>query len=140
MKKKNIHRKRNIAILKDGTKMHYYDYIKSSYWEDVKSRYRKSKLPQNCSRCGRNNRIVFHHVTYKRLGHEWLQDLLPVCWDCHNKIHDDFQVCHDKWNSNWEGVALTKSLRKQKRYQKPHLRNWKRNKKKASILRSKILI
>lgn len=98
MKKKNIHRNRNIAVLKDGTTMHYYDYIKSIHWENVKNRYRKSKLKQNCV-CGSFTRIVFHHLTYKRLGHERLWDIIPLCWDCHNKTHDNHQNSYNNWIS-----------------------------------------
>lgn len=109
--------------------MHYYDYIKSPYWEDVKNRYKKSKLPQNCTRCGLNNKIVYHHLTYKRLGHERLWDIIPVCWDCHGKIHEEFQLAYEVWCSKWKNIDCSKkSMRFKKQNEKPSIRKWRKNK------------
>lgn len=30
-----------------------------------------------------------HHLTYERLGCEWLTDLVALCKDCHEQEHDD---------------------------------------------------
>lgn len=96
---KNIHRRKNIAITRDGNQMHYYDYLKSHYWYDLKQRYKNSKLKQECWCCDSVLNIVYHHKTYKRLGHERLDDIIPVCRLCHQKIHDRFQRLHDAWKS-----------------------------------------
>ena len=75
------------AILYDGTVMPYAAYITSEHWGRVKARYRKSKFPQCCVVCDRPD-VDLHHRTYKRLGHEWLQDLQPLCRDHHKAVHD----------------------------------------------------
>jgi 5-methylcytosine-specific restriction endonuclease McrA len=31
--------------------------------------------------------VDLHHMTYKRLGNEWDEDLVPLCRDCHKSIH-----------------------------------------------------
>lgn len=36
-----------------------------------------------CEKCLRPNRLVIHHVTYKRLGRERMSDLQVVCFFCH---------------------------------------------------------
>lgn len=94
---KNIHRNKKWAITRDGIKMSYYDYLKSHYWTETKIRYRKSKLDQDCFCCGTNEKLEYHHRTYKRLGHENLHDLIPVCRSCHQKIHDRWQRQYNEW-------------------------------------------
>ena len=64
----------------------YSKYLQSEHWADLKRRYRASKLPQVCRVCG-CPRVQMHHVTYKRLGAEWLNDLVPLCGDHHWAVH-----------------------------------------------------
>ncbi len=66
----------------------YSRYIQSDKWQDVRSRYRHSKLQQTCYVCrGTEGPFDLHHKTYKRLGGERLNDLCRVCRPCHIKIH-----------------------------------------------------
>jgi hypothetical protein len=80
------------------SKSQYYDYIRSDLWKEKKKQYYSSKLyktlRQNnkgwvCYCCGVDNRpLDLHHRTYKRLGEENIAvDLVPVCRECHDKIH-----------------------------------------------------
>lgn len=69
----------------------YSQYLGSRHWQDVKRRWKDSKLYQgwvchsaNC-RCKRG--LSFHHRTYERLGREELSDIILVCENCHKKIH-----------------------------------------------------
>lgn len=67
----------------------YYNiYLKSWHWK-IK---RWMKLTQGrfynfgkvvCEKCGSQERIIVHHVTYERLWHERLSDLQRICWRCH---------------------------------------------------------
>ena len=79
-------------------KSQYYEYIKSDLWKEKRKQYYSSKLyktlRQNnkgwvCYCCGVDNKpLDLHHRTYKRLGEENIAvDLVPVCRECHNKIH-----------------------------------------------------
>lgn len=65
-------------------KIDYKDYLSSDKWKDVKRRY-KEKFSTNCFICDEpyKNNYAFHHVTYERLGNEDLEDIVPVCQDCH---------------------------------------------------------
>jgi 5-methylcytosine-specific restriction endonuclease McrA len=40
-----------------------------------------------CQRCQSKIAIQVHHLTYERLGHERLEDLISICLACHIKEH-----------------------------------------------------
>jgi hypothetical protein len=63
----------------------YQEYLASDHWRNLRKRYNDSDLPQRCV-CGRF-RDELHHCTYERLGEEFLTDLVPLCWRCHDKLH-----------------------------------------------------
>jgi hypothetical protein len=65
----------------------YRDYLRSEHWASLKEAYRKSTLPQECIGC-RSLRYQLHHRSYARIGREQLTDLLPLCGECHRKVHD----------------------------------------------------
>lgn len=81
------HQRYGWAVLPDGRKIPYEEYLTSREWAAVRKRYRASKLPQVCLGCD-DPRVEFHHRTYERLGNERLTDLAPVCSACHKAIHD----------------------------------------------------
>jgi hypothetical protein len=64
----------------------YDDYLRSDHWQEFRKRYRESHLPQSCLGC-RSARYELHHHTYERLGKEILMDVMPLCRDCHEKVH-----------------------------------------------------
>lgn len=68
------------------TKASYAAYLRSDHWQNVKTRYRTSKLPQSCVVCGAE-RVDLHHRTYERLGRERLTDLVPLCREHHGEAH-----------------------------------------------------
>lgn len=78
-------------------KINYYQYIKSEEWQQVRRKFYSSKMYKclcetgkwSCYCCGVSDKpLDLHHRTYKRLGKENISiDLVPVCRDCHNKIH-----------------------------------------------------
>lgn len=63
----------------------YRAYLNSPAWRDVRNRYRASDLPQVCM-CG-SDQYQLHHATYDRVGHEALDDLIPLCRACHAQAH-----------------------------------------------------
>lgn len=63
----------------------YAAYLKSPAWRDLKARYRASDRPQICM-CG-EVKVDLHHTTYERVGREELDDLVPLCRDCHTQAH-----------------------------------------------------
>lgn len=78
-------RERDIALRKLGF-VDYQDYLKSSWWLTTRNEYYKSCLLQNCMICG-NKDFLLHHVTYKDLGCEKIENFLPLCQDHHKKLH-----------------------------------------------------
>lgn len=66
----------------------YRQYLRSEHWADVRRRFWASNLPKTCGGCGAGRGLHLHHRTYKRIGAEWLTDLILVCADCHNAVHD----------------------------------------------------
>lgn len=63
----------------------YAAYLRSPAWRDVRDRYKTSDLPQVCM-CG-SEQWQLHHTTYERVGRELLDDLIPLCVDCHAAAH-----------------------------------------------------
>ncbi len=70
----------------------YRDYLKSDWWKKKIHRlYRKTKMPQQCAKCG-NPKYQLHHITYRRVGHERMEDFLALCGGCHNELHRQFKL------------------------------------------------
>lgn len=66
------------------------DYYESEAWRKTKDRYKKSGKPQTCLVC--NSRLYcLHHLSYKNLGHENLDDLMPLCINHHHELHEVLQ-------------------------------------------------
>ena len=70
-------------------KADYLEYINSSKWRKI----RRKRLEKDDFKCQNHFvRIVkknlhVHHLNYRRLGNERMQDLITLCEHCHNKIH-----------------------------------------------------
>lgn len=64
----------------------YADYMLSPDWARRKRRYYQ-RHRKRCRACRATERIHLHHKTYKRLGREWDRDLVPLCEDCHARVH-----------------------------------------------------
>jgi hypothetical protein len=65
----------------------YRDYLSSGHWQSIKEAYRRNRqLPQHCIGC-KNLRFELHHRSYVRIGHELVGDLIPLCRECHEKVH-----------------------------------------------------
>jgi 5-methylcytosine-specific restriction endonuclease McrA len=66
----------------------YAGYIRSEAWQQVRRRFWASRLPKECYCCGRaDGPKDLHHRTYKNLGRENLRDLVPLCRNCHDLVH-----------------------------------------------------
>lgn len=67
----------------------YREYIKSEEWKKLKHGYFKRHL-KRCAACRGDHRVGLHHITYKNLGNERDEDLVPLCWDCHTDYHERY--------------------------------------------------
>lgn len=74
----------------------YEQYINSDEWAKKRSQYWK-KYGRSCKveGCEETKNLHVHHITYKRLGAEWMTDLIGVCEKHHYEIHQ-------KHNSTWK--------------------------------------
>jgi hypothetical protein len=65
----------------------YAEYLDSELWQQTKRRYYASDYPKRCLVCGRPE-VDLHHRTYVRLGKEELFDLVPLCREHHQRLHE----------------------------------------------------
>lgn len=68
----------------------YRRYMRSPEWQAVRRRFVASNMPKLCAGCDKPWALSdnLHHRSYRRLGHERLDDLVPLCWPCHEWIHE----------------------------------------------------
>lgn len=72
---------------KDWGKVDYYEYMNSPEWK-AKREERLKHDKYQCQLCHTAKNLVVHHVSYERLGHEDLSDLITLCRDCHKSVHE----------------------------------------------------
>jgi len=75
---------RNIRLLKS---MPYKDYLFTEHWDDIRWR-ELHRVLYKCQLCGGKQALVVHHENYRSRGEESSKDLVVVCADCHDKIHN----------------------------------------------------
>jgi hypothetical protein len=66
--------------------INYQEYIKSDRWRRKREKVIK-RAGGVCEECRKGRIRHVHHLTYKRLGNEWLSDLLGLCFGCHQAKH-----------------------------------------------------
>jgi len=65
----------------------YRAYMKSKEWDEFKIRVKKIR-GNKCEKCNSNKFILdVHHLTYERLGNEWVEDVQVLCRPCHRAQH-----------------------------------------------------
>ena len=87
----------------------YSEYLQSRHWKNLKIRYWKSKMPKCCGVCGSSTSSKnMHHKTYKRIGHEWLMDIIPLCQSCHHQAHIDLKNNTNTRKNLWNIHKVTR--------------------------------
>lgn len=93
----------------------YNTYIKSEAWKKKREEFFASGLPQSkkCYICEKLRAKWFHvhHMTYVRLGHEDLKDLVLMCEPCHDQVH----AFHEVRKINNKCAAIASSTNEVKR-------------------------
>ncbi len=64
----------------------YKKYLKSEKWF-LKREALFVDRGKKCERCGSKENIQVHHIHYRNIYFENLEDLMVVCKSCHRKIH-----------------------------------------------------
>lgn len=65
----------------------YRAYLVSPHWQATRKEFFE-KNKYECTACGSSDSINLHHATYKRMGIEEEGDLVALCQDCHQKVHE----------------------------------------------------
>lgn len=65
----------------------YKAYLSSPHWTGFKRRFATESKNPRCLVCG-IVRYELHHCTYKRIGGERIGDVIPLCRDHHEAVHD----------------------------------------------------
>ena len=68
----------------------YSSYLQSTHWKNLRSRYYNSKLIKSCYVCGTRKNLHLHHKSYKKIGHEPLFHLIPLCSKHHLDVHKSY--------------------------------------------------
>lgn len=64
------------------------EYTRSPEWQRMVGLFeRQQEIPKACVVCG-SHHYFLHHRTYKRLGCEWMTDLVPLCSEHHDAAHE----------------------------------------------------
>tara|TARA_R110002167_G_scaffold33510_1_gene107646 strand:+ start:1142 stop:1558 length:417 start_codon:yes stop_codon:yes gene_type:complete len=99
----------------------YNDYLTSDVWKKKKIKFYKSSYcsktngTPSCSVCGSISKPNVHHLTYKHICREKLEDLLLLCNSCHNLTHDVLKTkLNPKYNLS-NAHKLAKKVRNSKR-------------------------
>lgn len=89
----------------------YAAYLRSDAWAATKARYRASRMPQTCRICD-STPVDLHHRSYRRLGAEYLRDLVPLCRAHHNDLHKLLaRIPRDQWYR--QGTLFVRKRRRQ---------------------------
>lgn len=64
----------------------YQEYLTTPEWTKTSQRKRQQAMWQ-CETCGHKGNLHVHHNFYKRIPHEWDQDLEVLCERCHKIRH-----------------------------------------------------
>ncbi len=65
----------------------YKKYINSRNWWAKRDQFLAAGFPAHCIVC-RARRFHLHHMTYERFGCERLTDLVPLCEEHHDRLHN----------------------------------------------------
>jgi len=99
------HEHQHVDVMDDVSELHFtnlkqyelhtnilafkHDYIRSFEWK-IKREECFIRDDYRCKICGATEKIECHHKTYINLGEEKIKDLVTVCRECHQHIHDEF--------------------------------------------------
>lgn len=66
------------------------EYYKSSHWQFIRDKrlsFNRDYFNGRCEICFTNRATHVHHITYARMGREWIFDLAAICEECHAEEH-----------------------------------------------------
>lgn len=63
------------------------DYLQSKEWNTLRKQI-LAIYNYKCGDCHEPKSLEVHHITYKNWRHENLEDLIPLCRECHQARHN----------------------------------------------------
>lgn len=85
-------------------------YEQSWMWRNTRRRYRAMGGPRECFICA-SRRIDLHHRSYAHIGHEALDELVPLCEDHHAMVEI---LVRGGWASRWDAHTILKARLEQR--------------------------
>lgn len=73
----------------------YRKYLKSKEWKSIRVEvlHRDRNRCTGCNTYSNNGRgLEIHHLTYKNIFNEDLEDLVTLCTECHKKAHGKHKI------------------------------------------------
>lgn len=103
----------------------YEEYLKSKHWQKVKRRFFSDPSRKKCAVCGIKHNLDLHHKTYENLGHEKLDDLIPLCRAHHELVHEYLDKAKELGLSYNTDDIVRKYRNRLRKYQGPPTIPWK---------------
>lgn len=110
------------AVLDDGTRIPYDEYVGESrrpahpHW--IKVRYARYMFDEKmCAICKKHldeKSFQTHHLSYERLGHERIRDVITLCNECHEQFHNAWkygEYYKEQDDDHWETFSLAETAR-----------------------------
>lgn len=85
--KKPNRKSKKLNLAHKPSKRNYETYLESSHWKNFKKSY-YILHEKKCAVCGTKLNINLHHKHYKSLGEESFDDVIPLCYDHHTRLHE----------------------------------------------------
>ena len=88
------------------------EFIKSKHWNRLKRLYLKNHRKEykekngykiSCEYCNKEHLradVQLHHLSYKNVGNENLEELVLICFKCHLKAHGKEEITKQEYESN----------------------------------------
>ena len=65
----------------------YNEYLTSDHWAHTRNKV-LTRANNVCEGCLEKQATDVHHLSYANLGHEFMFQLVALCHDCHERIHN----------------------------------------------------
>ena len=91
-------------------KVEYQKYLASREWALLKKQIRE-RSEGKCERCMVGKYEATHHLTYERIGHENLEDLLGICGKCHEYLSGQSDYDPSKVTAEMANQAIAESMK-----------------------------
>jgi 5-methylcytosine-specific restriction endonuclease McrA len=98
-------------------KQDYKKYLKSASWR-LKKQELFNIVGRNCEKCGSKKNIEVHHLHYKNIFKEKIEDLKVLCDKCHKKEHG---IDLGKKNKKRKKKNYNKSTNTSDKFNKPKI-------------------